>query len=106
MFPAPQLISLQVCRKRNENTDEYHNFLIQGTDNIYLVHYPNFYVSNHRQQLIVEVSMPPETKEQYLQIKKTNGGEALSLVTSSRICLPKLLKEGSTFGASIMSSES
>jgi hypothetical protein len=45
--------------------------------------------------------MDPKSKKDYLELKSANRGEPKTLIAQVPIHLPKLLKEGSLFKASI-----
>jgi hypothetical protein len=66
-----------------------------------MVHLPSFHIANHRQQLIVEIEIDSASMSQYLELKKANPGEPLTLASHLAINLPELLKQKSTFSASI-----
>jgi hypothetical protein len=65
-----------------------------------MIHIPTFNITNHRQQLIVEIEIDAKSKKEYLESKQANPNDPMTLVTSP-IQLPKLLSPGDKFKASI-----
>jgi hypothetical protein len=96
----------QVVRKRNEVGEDLHNFLIQGTEQIYLIHLPMFHVANHRQQLIVSVDFDHKSKQKYIDMKKANPTEPMILVTQNKTLLPEIIENKGTFAAQIKTEHS
>lgn len=96
----------QVVRKRNEVGEDLHNFLIQGTEQIYLIHLPMFHVANHRQQLIVSVDFDQKSRQKYIDMKKANPTEPMILVTQNKTLLPEIIKHKGTFAAQIKTEHS
>ncbi|KAF3001603.1 hypothetical protein E8E14_005800 [Neopestalotiopsis sp. 37M] len=96
----------KVVRKRNEVGEDLHNFLIQGTEQIYLIHLPMFHVANHRQQLIVSVDFDQKSRQKYIDMKKANPTEPMILVTQNKTLLPEIIKNKGTFAAQIKTEHS
>nr|XP_036588515.1 pyridoxal-dependent decarboxylase domain protein [Colletotrichum truncatum]KAF6799888.1 pyridoxal-dependent decarboxylase domain protein [Colletotrichum truncatum] len=96
----------EVVRKRNTLAADFHNFLIQGTEQIYLIHLPMFHVANHRQQLIVSVSFDEKSQAKYAALKKSNPNEPMLLVTQRKVMLKDVVDENGSFQAQIMTKES
>ncbi|KAI9872353.1 MAG: hypothetical protein M1830_001743 [Pleopsidium flavum] len=90
---------VEVCRKRNEIRSDKHIFLVQGTDKIYLIHMPMFYLANHRRQLIVSAKIPPEAMQKYVDAKKDHPNEPFILFTHQKEDLSALLSGGKSFKA-------
>ncbi|KAI1431521.1 pyridoxal-dependent decarboxylase domain-containing protein [Xylaria sp. CBS 124048] len=96
----------EVVRKRNTLAPEFHNFLIQGIDTMYLIHLPMFYVANHRQQLIVSVEFDKGSKDKYVAMKKSNPSEPMLLVTQNKTMLKDVVEKRGTLKAQVMTKES
>jgi glutamate/tyrosine decarboxylase-like PLP-dependent enzyme len=82
----------EFVRKRNEVTADFHKFLIQGNEKIYLIHLPMFHVANHRQQLIMSVTLDDVSLEKYITLKKANPTEPMILVTQQKIYLKEIIE--------------
>lgn len=93
-------------RKRNTLAPEFHKFLIQGIDDLYLIHLPMFHVANHRQQLIVAAEFDPESKIEYDRMKRANPTEPLILVTQRKVMLQDVVEKRGKFKGQIMTKES
>ncbi|KAH8205832.1 hypothetical protein TruAng_000108 [Truncatella angustata] len=91
----------KIVRERNELSEDLHSFLIQGTDQIYLIHLPMFYVANHRQQLIVSVDFDEKSKTKYKTMKNANPTEPMILFTQRSTYLPDIVSNNGTFTAKI-----
>ena len=104
------LTYIQIVRKRNEVTEDFHSFLIQGqgVEKIYLIHMPMFHMANHRQQLIIQVEMDEESKASYRDLKKCNPKEPMLLITQEKTFLKEIVEsdEERSFIAQIMTKES
>ncbi|KAI1498074.1 pyridoxal-dependent decarboxylase domain-containing protein [Biscogniauxia marginata] len=96
----------EIVRKRNVIAPDFYSFLMQGTEQIYLIHLPMFHVANHRQQLIVSISMDPDSKAKYIALKKSNPTEPMILVTQNKVLLENIVDNGGTFEGQIMTKES
>lgn len=110
MLCVPLLIYIcrKIVRKRNEITEDFHSFLMQGTDKIYLIHMPMFHMANHRQQLIISVDLDEECKESYRALKTYNPNEPMMLVTQHKTFLQEIVEsgQGGQFIGQIMTKES
>lgn len=98
----------EIVRKRNELGEDFHKFLIQGTENIFLIHLPMFHVANHRQQLIIRVDLQNESKakDKYIAMKKSSPNEPMLLVTQRKTFLQDVVQTNGTFLGQIMTKES
>ncbi|KAI0436642.1 pyridoxal-dependent decarboxylase domain-containing protein [Xylaria telfairii] len=96
----------EVVRQRNTFAPDFHSFLIQGTESIYLIHLPMFHVANHRQQLIVSVEFDTRSKDKYVAMKKAYPSEPMILVTQDKIMLKEVVENDGRFKANIMTKES
>jgi hypothetical protein len=85
---------------------EFHKFLIQGTDQIYLIHLPMFHVANHRQQLVASATFNDVAKEKYLALRKSNTTEPMFLVTSYKTFLADIIESRGSFKGQIRTNES
>jgi hypothetical protein len=95
-------------RKRNEVTEDFHSFLMQGTEKIYLIHLPMFHMANHRQQLIMTVNLDASSLEKYNILKNANPNEPMLLVTQYKTFLREIVETGAPaeFMAQIRTKES
>ncbi|KAJ2990730.1 hypothetical protein NUW58_g2807 [Xylaria curta] len=96
----------EVVRKRNTLAPDFHSFLIQGTETIYLIHLPMFHVANHRQQLIISVEFDKRSKDKYVAMKKSYPSEPMLLVTQNKTMLKEVAENHGRFKAQIMTKES
>ncbi|KAI3338448.1 pyridoxal-dependent decarboxylase domain-containing protein [Ustulina deusta] len=96
----------EVVRKRNTLAPDFHNFLIQGTEPIYLIHLPMFHVANHRQQLIVSVEFDKGSKDKYVAMRRSYPSEPMILVTQNKTMLKDVVENNGRFKAQIMTKES
>ncbi|CAH0051282.1 unnamed protein product [Clonostachys solani] len=96
----------EVVRKRNELGKDFHSFLIQGTEQPYLIHLPMFHVANHRQQLIVSVDFDEISKDKYLSMRSSNLTEPMILVTQRKTFLQDIIRDNGTFTGQIKTKES
>ncbi|KAF6815192.1 hypothetical protein CSOJ01_03644 [Colletotrichum sojae] len=96
----------EVVRKRNTLAPEFHKFLIQGIDDLYLIHLPMFHVANHRQQLIVGATFDEESKVVYDSMKKANPTEPLILGTQRKVMLQDVVENHGRFKGQIMTKDS
>ncbi|KAF4919982.1 putative L-tyrosine/L-aspartate decarboxylase [Colletotrichum viniferum] len=96
----------EVVRKRNTLAPDFHKFLIQGTEKIYLIHRPMFHVANHRQQLIMSAKFDDRSKAKYADMKNSNPSEPLILVTKRKVMLKDIAERGGKFEGQIMTEDS
>ncbi|KAH0435451.1 pyridoxal-dependent decarboxylase domain protein [Colletotrichum camelliae] len=96
----------EVVRKRNTLAPDFHKFLIQGTEKIYLIHMPMFHVANHRQQLIMSAKFDDRSEAKYADMKHSNPSEPLILVTKRKVMLKDIAERGGKFEAQIMTEDS
>ncbi|KAF2971517.1 hypothetical protein GQX73_g2076 [Xylaria multiplex] len=96
----------EVVRKRNTLAPDFHNFLIQGTESIYLIHLPMFHVANHRQQLIVSANFDETSKKAYIMMKNSYPSKPMILVTQNKIMLKDVVQNCGKFKGQIMTKES
>ncbi|KAI0517404.1 pyridoxal-dependent decarboxylase domain-containing protein [Xylaria bambusicola] len=96
----------EVVRKRNTLAPDFHNFLIQGTEVIYLIHLPMFHVANHRQQLIVSAKFDKASKQKYVAMKRSYPAEPMILVTQNKTFLKDVVDNCGRFKAQVMTKES
>ena len=98
----------QIVLKRNEVTEDFHSFLMQVVEKIYLIHMPMFHMANHRQQLILQVDMDEEARSSYRDLKRCNPTEPMLLVTQEKTFLREIVEsdQEGEFIAQIMTKES
>ncbi|KAJ3967966.1 pyridoxal phosphate-dependent transferase [Lentinula raphanica] len=76
---------------RNTLTDDYHAFVIQGTDKLFLVHLAMFNMENHRFQLIMTGVVSPEMKAAYVEAREKNTETVYLLVNDTPTTLEKIM---------------
>ncbi|CAG8594035.1 11224_t:CDS:2 [Dentiscutata erythropus] len=88
----------------NEKICDYtsHLFVIQGTDEIYLVHLPIFQLETHRQQVIIKAEMSTKMMEKYKDFRKKDPSKMLILCYQENITIDQIAAEGSSFSAYII----
>ncbi|TEA15040.1 Aspartate 1-decarboxylase [Colletotrichum sidae] len=97
---------VEVVRKRNTLAPDFHKFLIQGVEEIFLIHMPMFHVANHRQQLIVSASFDERSQAKYAALKKSNPTEPMLLVTKHKVMLKDVVEQSGGFHGQIMTKHS
>lgn len=91
-----------MCRERNDASPTHHEFLIQGTEKTYIIHFPMFYLEKHRHQLIIEVKFPDAAMAEYKKEKKADPTAIFTLETEEDLALAELVSVQKPFKASIM----
>lgn len=97
---------LQVCRERNDVSPTQHEFLMQGTDKVYIIHFPMFHLEKHRHQLIIEVKLDDAAMKEYKTQKAKNPTATFKLHTLEDIALAPMVAGKKPFKASITMTES
>ncbi|PGH00702.1 hypothetical protein AJ79_08122 [Helicocarpus griseus UAMH5409] len=82
---------VKVCRERNSSGPAVHNFLIQGTDKVFLVYQPSFHLAKHRRQAILAAELPKEDMDVYRQVKNTSAEDPIFLRTVKEVNIHDLL---------------
>ncbi|CAG8690205.1 36744_t:CDS:10, partial [Racocetra persica] len=80
----------------------YHLFVIQGTDEIYLVHLPLFQLETHRYQVIIKVEIPERIMELYKSLRKRNPWKVMLICYQENITIDQITAEGCSFKAHII----
>lgn len=109
IFKATVEKETAVVQKRNELGEDFHSFLIQGFEEIYLVHLPMFHVANHRQQLIVSADFEnteSKARDKYFAMKSSSPTEPMILVTQNKTYLQEIIRTNGTFTGQIMTKQS
>lgn len=78
---------VRVTRKRNQRGNHVAKFVMQGTDNIFLVLQTSFHCANLRQQLIVSGELDEDFKKSYVDFKEKNAEKTLVLESTHPIDL-------------------
>ncbi|KAF2146332.1 uncharacterized protein K452DRAFT_355737 [Aplosporella prunicola CBS 121167] len=92
VFKKVALEEAELCRKRNDQTVADHEFIVQGTDLIYLVHKPSFHVGNYRHQTILEVEIVGgDSQKDFVNLKKQYPKEVFHFKTKDPIDLNEYL---------------
>jgi len=82
----------------------YHEFLIHGSNEVFLVHKPSFYVPNHRNQAILKVNLS-DSMTWYKTIKAQYPDEVFTFKTVDRVNLIDTLKRSAKLKGYITSSK-
>ncbi|KAK0750709.1 hypothetical protein B0T18DRAFT_386951 [Schizothecium vesticola] len=82
---------VKVCRARNEDSPDYHSFLMHGTDPVFLMYRPMFDIAKHSHQIIAAVELDEAGGKAYRALKG-NTEEAIILKSSDKIDLEGLLQ--------------
>ncbi|CAG8685749.1 2721_t:CDS:2, partial [Funneliformis mosseae] len=90
-----EIVKLSVFRNKDE--PDFHAFVMQGTDNLYLTHLPMFQMENHRRQVIITADLPKNIKEQYLNARKANPLHVFYLGNQDEMKLDDIAYNGSSF---------
>ncbi|CAG8788122.1 32436_t:CDS:2 [Gigaspora margarita] len=92
--------------EENQSNEKFcytsHLFVIQGTDEIYLVHLPIFQLETHRYQVIIKAEIPTRIMEKYKDFRKKNPSKELILWCKENITIDQISTEGSSFTACII----
>lgn len=100
---------VRVTRERNHRGNHVARFLMQGTDNVFLVLQTSFHCANLRQQLIVSGELDEDLKKDYVDFKNKNAEKSLILESTDPIDLhdkiDKLPDQPFEFGAKIWEKE-
>ncbi|KAJ4463690.1 pyridoxal phosphate-dependent transferase [Lentinula lateritia] len=81
----------EVSVYRNTLTEDYHAFVMQGTDKLYFVHLPMFNMENHRHQLIITGVISAEMRTIYNEEREKNPDTVYLLVNDTPTTLEKIL---------------
>ncbi|KAF9769130.1 hypothetical protein IL306_013492 [Fusarium sp. DS 682] len=77
---------------RNTETPDFHGFVIQGHDKIYLVHIPMFNMAAHRWQVIITAELPDNIKQLYQKLRKENPEKFYTIANFEPELLGNLLE--------------
>ena len=93
-----------MCRERNDVSPTHHEFLLQGIEKTYIIHFPMFHLEKHRHQLIIEVKLPDAAMAEYKREKKADptGSAIFTLECEEDLALAELVSKKKPFKASIM----
>ncbi|KAK4443837.1 pyridoxal phosphate-dependent transferase [Podospora aff. communis PSN243] len=83
---------VEVCRARNEDTADYHSFLIRGTKKLFLSYRSMFHIAKHRHQTILSAEFDKGGAQVYREVKG-NTEEEIILKTVDKIDLQDLLQQ-------------
>ena len=92
---------VQVCRERNDVSSDYLSFLLQGTETIYLVHFPMFHLARQEHQFIAAVDIAADVKQTYVDAKKKSPNAKFVLRTQGKEDIAELGSKKQTFKANI-----
>ncbi|KAF8813146.1 PLP-dependent transferase [Phlegmacium glaucopus] len=83
---------VDISKFRNTLTPDFHGFVMQGTDKLYLVHLPMFNMENHRFQLIITGDIPQDKMDQYKKARAASPEKFFTLGTANRTTLESILR--------------
>ncbi|KAE8153919.1 pyridoxal phosphate-dependent transferase [Aspergillus avenaceus] len=84
---------VRICRARNARGPAIHKFLMQGTDQIFLVYQPSFHIGKFRQQIILAVELEDHAKADYINTHQSNPEDHVYLKSSGEIDLQQVVSE-------------
>ncbi|WHX47235.1 hypothetical protein QNH46_13760 [Paenibacillus woosongensis] len=75
-----------------ENIPDLHGFVMMGTEELFLDHLPMFHMENHRYQVILKASLPPDAMNTYIEASRQNPDKAYILgnVQTNLFTLPQI----------------
>ena len=79
-------------RYRNQVTRDFHGFVMQGTQKVFLVHLAMFNMANHRHQLIITGDLPADVMVKYNKARLDFPNNYFTLANESKETLKVLLK--------------
>ncbi|KAJ7617819.1 PLP-dependent transferase [Roridomyces roridus] len=86
---------------RNTVQPQVHEFIIQGSEDLYLSYRPRFHDENGRRQIILQVKMQDSKRQaEYKKARDANTGEVFRFATANKITLDGILT-GGTFDGTI-----
>ncbi|CAG8556794.1 1827_t:CDS:2 [Acaulospora morrowiae] len=83
----------KVSIKHNKSSPDHHGFIMQGTDSLYLVHLPMFYMENHNHQLILQAELPPDVMEKYIEVRQQDPKQIMMLGNIEETTLNDLMSK-------------
>ncbi|QYT03139.1 hypothetical protein H0G86_010106 [Trichoderma simmonsii] len=86
---------VEKCIIRNKIEPDFHGFVMQGLEQIHLVHIPMFHMANHRWQLIITADFPEDAKQRYQQLRKENPDKFYTVANTEKELLEDMVKSGS-----------
>ncbi|CAG5158148.1 uncharacterized protein ALTATR162_LOCUS5007 [Alternaria atra] len=86
---------------RNAVKPQKHDFVMQGTDTLYLVHLPKFQLASHRYQLVMTGTLDSSAMQQYAAQRKENPNDYFLLENATDAILDDLTASGSQIAISV-----
>lgn len=86
---------------RNTITPDIHGFIMQGTDKLFLVHLPMFYMANYRYQVIITGDLDSITMKKYQSARAQHPDKFFVLGNHNKDTLQAITTEGASFRADI-----
>lgn len=74
---------------------------MQGTDQVYILHFPMFHLEKHRHQLIIQIGLPDDVHKTYSEAKTKDSQRTFVLTTTENLDLASLVSQQKRFKASI-----
>jgi len=81
---------IQTSQRRNQFGLANLEFVMHGIDKVFLVHKPNFHISNLRRQVILEIDLPYEAGSWYRSLRQQYPDSVLTFTT--HVDLTEVLK--------------
>lgn len=102
IFPSYRADGCKVSRERNSVSPTTYEFLLQGQDKLFIIHFPMFHLEKHRHQLIIEIGVSTDALKKYKEAKKANPTAIFTIETNVELALATLVAEKETFDANIL----
>ncbi|KZS98838.1 hypothetical protein SISNIDRAFT_403791, partial [Sistotremastrum niveocremeum HHB9708] len=85
---------VDVALYRNTLKPARHDFVMQGTEKIFLANLPMYNMENHRQQLVITGDLPDEVKQEYVDQRAQNPNALFVLRNTNDLTLDEVLSTG------------
>ncbi|KAF7340636.1 Pyridoxal-dependent decarboxylase domain protein [Mycena sanguinolenta] len=91
---------VQTSVEWNTTRPDFHGFIMQGTDKLFLTHIPMFNMESHRYQLIITGDLSADDMAKYVKERRDNPRQSFTLVNSKKVTLEEIVSKGS-FNANV-----
>ncbi|KAK4868382.1 hypothetical protein LT330_007104 [Penicillium expansum] len=82
---------VQTCRKRNSPTEDQIEFLLRGTDEVFLDFQTGFHRATKRQQIILAVELDDNVKKQYIALREKFPSKDIGFESKDPVHLENLM---------------
>ncbi|KAK1241162.1 hypothetical protein MKX08_001136 [Trichoderma sp. CBMAI-0020] len=86
---------IEHCVYRCQAGKDKHTFVLQGVENIYLVHVPKFHLNGYQSQMIFSTTLPADAHERYKKLRAENPKCIYGITSQGNIDLDDILKDDS-----------